>query len=90
LIPALRRGRARAATAAAEHWRIATFRPTERPFEELAERVPSQLAPMNANLASKTKSWREHLPVGGSALRDEIVNLVGCPGAIATMPESAW
>lgn len=45
LMPALRRGRFRIGGNTVDSWRIAIFRPSSSPFDELAETVPRQLAP---------------------------------------------
>jgi len=74
LIPSLVRGRLSMSGNLVESWRIAVFRPTEAPFDELAESVPRQLVP---ELDAKDRrrlieDWRKRLPAGGSALRDAI------------------
>jgi DNA-binding winged helix-turn-helix (wHTH) protein/KaiC/GvpD/RAD55 family RecA-like ATPase len=78
LIPALGQGNSRQNGAATEIWRVALFRPSNSPFDYLADVLPSQLAP---DLRLKERSefiadCRDKFPAGRDALRNAITALV--------------
>jgi Tol biopolymer transport system component len=77
LIPELRRGRLQQGGRSADSWRIATFRPSASPFNELAETIPRQLAPESsaAELEDTIDRWKKRLPLNGEALRTAIAAL---------------
>ena len=70
LIPALRRGRCRIAGVPVESWRIALFRPSSAPFDELAETVLTQLDPKGQTSIEELKA---KFATDADALRNSIV-----------------
>lgn len=76
LIPALRRMRYRPVEPAVP-WRVALFRPSNSPFDYLAEILPDALAPemSREEQAEFTADFRVTLPRGGNALHDAISEL---------------
>ncbi len=78
LIPALQRGRFRYQNSFVNSWRIAVFRPSEAPFDNLAEVLPRQIDPKMgpAERASFIQRCRGSLPEGGTELRDAIAAIV--------------
>jgi len=79
LLPALRRGRFRAGGKWVNSWRVCIFRPSERPFDELAESLAVQLSPELSAIEIKDfiEDCRERFPRGGNELRDAIASIVG-------------
>jgi WD40 repeat protein/DNA-binding winged helix-turn-helix (wHTH) protein len=74
LIPALRAGRFCYGEIPVDSWRVAIVRPSEAPFDYLAEVLPTQLAP-ELSLREQVDfvaDCRNKLPVGGEALRNAI------------------
>ena len=74
LIPALQRGSFRSRGVGVNSWRIVVFRPSEAPFDYLAEALPAQIT---SQLTAKESAdfiqhCRETLPLGGDALRNAI------------------
>jgi DNA-binding winged helix-turn-helix (wHTH) protein/energy-coupling factor transporter ATP-binding protein EcfA2 len=84
LIPAVRQGRFQAEGTSSECWRIAMFRPSVSPFDNLAEVLPDALAPQLTlkEQAEFTEDLRSKLPLGGNSLRNAIDEL-----ARAAVPE---
>src|SRR5689334_17825220 len=74
LIPALQTGRFCHEGAGMESWRVAVFRPTEAPFDYLAEAMASQLAPdLSLNdRAEFIADCRQKFPIDKDALRNAV------------------
>jgi WD40 repeat protein/DNA-binding winged helix-turn-helix (wHTH) protein len=77
LIPALRLLRFLPEDAPQTRWRVALFRPSNSPFDYLAEVLPGMLAPEIGpeELAEFTADLRVTLPLGGTALQTAIEEL---------------
>jgi WD40 repeat protein/DNA-binding winged helix-turn-helix (wHTH) protein len=74
LIPALRAGRFRHGETPIDFWRVVITRPSDAPFDYLAEVLPTQLTP---ELSLKEQvdfvaDCRNKLPMGGETLRNAI------------------
>jgi WD40 repeat protein/DNA-binding winged helix-turn-helix (wHTH) protein len=78
LIPALRAGRLQSEGLSVDQWRIAVFRPSAAPFDDLAEVLPHQLAPELGlkEQAEFIADCRNKFPAGGDALRNAICALM--------------
>lgn len=74
LIPALQRGRFRKDGVPIDSWQIAVFRPSQSPFDYLAEALPSQLLPeLSRNQQMEfIADLRNKLPSTEDALRNAI------------------
>jgi hypothetical protein len=72
LVPALRHGRF--PKGGSGSWRVAVFRPSNDPFDELAESLPGQLAPemSAAGRMEFIERCKTQFPTGGGALRSAI------------------
>lgn len=79
LIPALHRGRFRYNGCWTTSWKTVTVRPTDQPFDEMAESLPIQLAPelSAAEIADLIGKWKKTLPEDCEALRNLIIALTG-------------
>ena len=74
LVPALQRGRFPERGSAPDSWRVAVFRPSNDPFQELAETLPGQLAPelSPTERVALIEKCKKTFPSGGEALRNAI------------------
>jgi hypothetical protein len=74
LVPALQRGRFPERGSAPDSWRVAVFRPSNDPFQELAETLPGQLAPelSPSDRMALIEQCKKNFPSGGEALRNAI------------------
>jgi formylglycine-generating enzyme required for sulfatase activity len=74
LIPTLRRGRFRKDGASTDSWQIAVFRPSQAPFDSLAETLPGQLMPELSRHEQMEfiADFRKKLPFAEDALRNGV------------------